>query len=431
MKKINGFFFFIFCSLICPFFINGLAQYASAADSAEITQIDQQVILQKKKIERVQSGIASHQNKVSASRKRETLLLAELEKIERQVQAENEKLVILQTEMARQQEITDARKNEIVLLDQEKNALRNHMEKRLQAYYRMGNIGFLNAIFSSTSLSDLVSFREYFQLMLQYDRQVIDDFKKKMSELEVAQKAHEKEKERLAGAAEDVKRQQAILNQTQQERLKLLERVKTERHLYQQALQELEEAASQLTATLSELEQKATEAKEERENQFIKDYPLKPFKKRKPSSARGFSGQKGKLPLPAPGGILKKYTGDTYSSPELATSTNGINIESPPGSNIIAVYNGRVVYTGTLRTYGNLIIIDHGNHFYSLVSGVGEILSKVGEVVKQGDRIGITSLHTGILQENLHFEIRYNTETQDPLEWLNPAQIVFSNNTNP
>ncbi|MCJ7602086.1 MAG: peptidoglycan DD-metalloendopeptidase family protein, partial [Desulfobulbaceae bacterium] len=283
----------------------------------------------------------------------------------------------------------------------------------------------MNAVFSSSSLADLLSFRDDFLLMLKYDHQVINDFKNKMHELEDTKKKHEQEKIRLSQAAEEVMKQQEILTQTQQERQYLLDRVNTERKLYQQAIKELENAAKQLTATLTELEEKATEVKIEREQQLIKDYPLKPFKKRKPASARGFAGEKGKLQPPVAGSIAQQFGTHTDKTYGVSTFANGINIESAPGSDIIAVYDGKVVYAGTLRGYGNLIILDHGNHYYSLVSGVGEILRKVGEMVKQHEKIGVTSLHTGLLQEALHFEIRHNTEAQNPLEWLESSQMSF------
>ena len=423
MKTSNNPLFIICYALIMltVFFLP--ARPSSAADLKQIKKLDEEVHQHKKKMEKVQSGIASHQAKVAAAKERETLLLAELDQINQQISAEGEKLLALQEEMARQQEMTEAKQREMEKVAQEKDTLRQHMENRLRAYYRMGDIGVMNAIFSSSSLADLLSFRDDFVLMLKYDQQLINDFKSKIHELEEAKKALDEEKKRLSQAAAEVMQQQEILSQTLQEQQQLLERVKTERQLYQQALKELEDAAQQLTATLTELEEKATEAKIESERQLIRDYPLKPFKKRKPASARGFASEKGKLPLPAAGAIMQQFGAHTDETSGVSTFANGINIESAPGSDIIAIYAGKVVYAGTLRGYGNLIILDHGNHYYSLVSGVGEILRKVGDLVKQHEKIGVTSLHTGRLQEGLHFEIRHNTEAQNPLEWLESSQV--------
>ena len=51
--------------------------------------------------------------------------------------------------------------------------------------------------------------------------------------------------------------------------------------------------------------------------------------------------------------------------------------------------------------------------------------AKVGDYVEQFEKIGLASLHTGLLREGLHFEIRHNTEAQDPTTWLDPSQISY------
>jgi septal ring factor EnvC (AmiA/AmiB activator) len=426
MKTCNDHLSIICYALIFLAVLFSSSRQVCAADLEEIKKLDKEVLQHKKKIETVQTGIATHQTKVAASKEREMKLLDELDKINQQVRAESEKLLVLQEEMARKHEMTLAKQKEMEKVTEEKDTLRLHMENRLLAYYRMGDIGVMNAVFSSSSLADLLSFRDDFLLMLKYDHQVINDFKNKMLELEDAKKVHEQEKIRLSQAAEEVLKQQELLTQTQQEQQELLDRVQTERQLYQQAIKELEDAAKQLTATLTELEEKATEAKIEMEQQLIRNYPLKPFKKRKPAAARGFASEKGKLPPPVAGSIVQQFGTHTDETYGVSTFANGINIESDPGSDIIAVYDGKVVYAGTLRGYGNLIILDHGNHYYSLVSGVGEILKKVGDMVKQQEKIGVSSLHTGLLQEALHFEIRHNTEAQNPLEWLESSQMSLT-----
>lgn len=398
---------------------------ARSADLEQIKKLDEQVMQQKKNIEKVQTGISTHQSKVEESRKREVDLLSELEQIDRRIALESEKLAGLERDMLRQDELTLEKKREAERILAEKEALRRHMEKRLAAYYRTGDIGIMNAAFSAESLADLVSLQDGFRFMLQHDREVFTSYKEKIKELESAGKAHAEEKRRLGQVVLLVQEQRNNLEEKQRERKAVLERVKMEKALYQQAVAELESASAQLTRTLQELETRTQAAKDEREMKLIRDYPLKAFKKRKPASAKGFAAEKGKLPPPAAGTVVRSFKKNDAADTESAVQSNGIDIECPPGSDIQAVYQGKTVYAGAMRGYGNLIIIDHGNHYYSLVSGVGEILVKVGDSVQQHDKIGATSLHTGTLQEGLHFEIRYNTEVQDPCNWLDSSLLSF------
>ena len=72
------------------------------------------------------------------------------------------------------------------------------------------------------------------------------------------------------------------------------------------------------------------------------------------------------------------------------------------------------MYTGWFKGYGNLIILDHGNDYYTLYAHVAEIHVKEGDDVRQGQRIGSVG-DTGSLDgPRLYFEVRYQGRPQDP-----------------
>lgn len=397
-----------------------------ATDLEEIKRLDEQVARQQKHIETVQSGIAAQQNRVDDSRLREMALLAELARIDAELAAEQEKLHQLEAEMVRQDELTDDKKRQTETLLREKEILRRHMEKRLAAYYRTGEIGLMNAVFAAEGLSDLLLIEDGFRFMLHHDRKVVNDYQLALTALEEARKSHEAEKKRLGALADQVRLQQQKLTEKQQERQQILVRIQTEKALYQQAITELEQAEQELTGTLTALQTQAQKARLEHELQLLRDYPLKAFKKRKPAAAQGFAAEKGKLPPPVQGTVVRLFTQATDATRQPAADSNGIDIDCPPGTDIHAIYHGKIVYAGAMRGYGNLIIIDHGNRYYSLVSGIGDILVRVTDTVGQRDTIGKSSLHTGELRESLHLEIRHNARPEDPLSWLDPAGVIIS-----
>ncbi len=402
-----------------------------AADLVEIKRLDEQVARQQKHIETVQSGIAAQQGRVEDSHQREMALLAELARIDDELAAEQEKLHTLEAEMARQDELTRDKKHQTATLLRDKENLRQHMEKRLAAYYRTGKIGLMNAVFAAEGLSDLLLIEDGFRFMLHHDRKVVNDYQVALTTLEEARKSLDAEKKRLGTLVEQVRLQQQKLTETQQERQQILARVQTEKALYQQAITELEQAEQELTGTLTALQTQAQKARSEHELQLLRDYPLKAFKKRKPAGAQGFAAEKGKLPPPVQGTVVRLFTQATDAARQSAAGSNGIDIDCPPGTDIHAIYHGKIVYAGAMRGYGNLIIIDHGNRYYSLVSGIGDILVRVNDTVQQRDTIGKSSLHTGELRESLHLEIRYNARPEDPLSWLDPAGVIISDASAP
>ena len=82
------------------------------------------------------------------------------------------------------------------------------------------------------------------------------------------------------------------------------------------------------------------------------------------------------------------------------------------------MYAGHVVYTGWFKGYGNLIILDHGNDYYTLYAHVAEILVKEGDDVRQAQRIATVGETGSLAGPRLYFEVRYQGKPQDPEQWL-------------
>jgi septal ring factor EnvC (AmiA/AmiB activator) len=401
--------------------------FSGIAAAETSVPVERRLLEQKKKIERVQKGISEHLLRVKKSKDKELNLLAELEKIDQKIIDAGLKLIQLKNEVKEQELLTREKERILNNTKKDKLILQQHMEKRLAAYYRLGDIGFLNVVFSADSLPDLLKFKEYFHHMLRNDRLMFSEYKGKIIELEKARKIYMAEKVRLDQAISKVKAQQQELNTIRQTRRKLLNRVSTEKKLYQRAIREMEKAAEELTRTITGLEQEFSDIQDQKNLQKIKAYPLEPFKKRKPAASRRFSVQKGKLPLPAPGKIIRRFGKSRDDKFKISTFANGIDIQTAPGAEIKAVFGGKIVFADFLRGYGKLIIIDHGEKYYSLLGGLGEINKKVGDWVKKGEIIGTASNHIGLLSQGLHLEIRYSSTPEDPLKWLDPAQVGFAN----
>ena len=92
----------------------------------------------------------------------------------------------------------------------------------------------------------------------------------------------------------------------------------------------------------------------------------------------------------------------------------------PLGQQIQVVHDGTVLYADWFRGYGKLIIVDHGEEFYSLYAHASDLLVQVGDAVRVGQLIARVG-ETGSLEgPQLYFEVRYRGEPQDPLAWLSP-----------
>lgn len=119
---------------------------------------------------------------------------------------------------------------------------------------------------------------------------------------------------------------------------------------------------------------------------------------------------------PVVGGILTSPFGMRHGAMH-----DGIDIAAPAGTPVHAADDGTVIYSGRLRGYGNVVIVRHSGGYVTVYAHNERNLAREGERVTRGQEIaelGATGRATG---PNLHFEIRYDNQAQNPLAYL-PAR---------
>ena len=137
--------------------------------------------------------------------------------------------------------------------------------------------------------------------------------------------------------------------------------------------------------------------------------------------ASTFAGSKGKLPFPLTGSYKVVGYFGIHRHKELTrieTNNNGINIETTPGNEARAVFDGVVSEVFTARGYNFCIIIRHGNYL-TLYSNIDKVYVKQGDTVSTGQAIG--RIYTDKENGNstlLHFEIWKELKKLNPSAWI-------------
>ncbi|MCB2061113.1 MAG: LysM peptidoglycan-binding domain-containing protein [Novosphingobium sp.] len=107
-----------------------------------------------------------------------------------------------------------------------------------------------------------------------------------------------------------------------------------------------------------------------------------------------------------------------FSSRERSNYHDGLDIQAPRGTAVRATRAGKVIFADQKDSYGNLVILSHGEGWHSVYGYLGRITVSVGEQVSQGERIGLVG-STGIAKgDELHFELRRDNKPIDPTSEL-------------
>jgi septal ring factor EnvC (AmiA/AmiB activator) len=389
---------------------------AAMAQKGQSTTLESNLAEQQKRIKQVQKAMGEKRNLLRDSRAREVNLMGQLEKIDQALGTGRGRLSKLTKEAADKREEIRRRNEELTALTTAHEGARAHVKKRLAAFYRMGEVGMLNVVFASANLADLLNVDESFRVLLDQDRQTIDTFHRQIKDLTKLRDELTKQTAQLQGVIADSQQQTRHLADNRSNRLRLLASVNKEKRLYQQALAEMEEAATNLNQTMTLLRERLSASQDQKQK------PAAAGKKPAVTTG-GFAAMKGRLTPPVRGTVTTYFGTNNQGKFGLTSRADGIDIKTLPGTGISAIHKGKVVYVGQLRGYGNLLIIDHGQQYYSLVSRAAEFYKKEGEMVAAGEIVGTMSDQGGLLGEGLHFEIRHGADSQDPLEWVNRALL--------
>ena len=124
-----------------------------------------------------------------------------------------------------------------------------------------------------------------------------------------------------------------------------------------------------------------------------------------------FAGVRGKLTKPVRGEVVTSY-GQELSK---GVTSKGMVIKTRPSAQVIAPYDGSVIFAGPFKGYGNLIIIEHGEDYMSLLAGLSAIDAQIGQMVLAGEPVG-TMPDTDTAK--LYIEIRKNRKPVNPAPWF-------------
>lgn len=130
---------------------------------------------------------------------------------------------------------------------------------------------------------------------------------------------------------------------------------------------------------------------------------------------------KSQLNPPVIGTILQKFGVQKLEEEHLNLLSKGIYFETNPNEEVRSIYHGRVVFIKLIEGRGLTVILDHGEHFYSIYSGLSFSNMNLSDSIGKGDKIGNAGFSSLLRTNGIYLELRHFTEPQDPLAWIQGA----------
>ena len=363
---------------------------------------------EQRKLREAEQQLKEERRKAAEAREKETSILAELDRVEQRLADKQRDIARLDGRIRRTQAEMTGLRGEISGLERQRAGQEQALARRLRAMYKAHvQGGALPLLLSGEdSVARAVAVRHLASLAA-LDARLIQEYRGTSDRLDDRRRREEIRERELADLKSDAQREQAEVDRDAARRRVLLARVRDERAYHERTVGELSEATRKLEAFIRDLQAK--------QRRVVKLPPAKPGLE---TPAIGFGTLRGRLPWPTEGKIIAGFGARVHPRFGTRTFRNGVDIEAGEGRDVGAVYAGHVVYTGWFKGYGNLIILDHDNEYYTLYAHIAEIAVKEGDEVRQGQRIGTVG-DTGSLEgPRLYFEVRFQGRPQDPEQWL-------------
>ena len=122
---------------------------------------------------------------------------------------------------------------------------------------------------------------------------------------------------------------------------------------------------------------------------------------------------KGHLSTPYRGKIIETFGDKVNPVTNLKSFSAGIAIKGQPGSKVVSVASGSIAYIGNLRGFGNFIIINHDDRFFTTYTGLDNIMVFIDEYILAGNKLAVSD-NKGLVK----FELRDGRQALDPIEWI-------------
>ena len=343
--------------------------------------------------------IAQQENAISKVGKKESAVLKNLQKIGSQLKLKKRELEIYKWNFKNNQKKIFSLEPRLKKAEQKIKSHKKILGLRLRSIYKEGPIFPLRVAFSSNNVTDLMQRLKYMDLIAQQDSQMLQEYLTKLEKIKQDKSSLYKVRAKLVSLKKNTVSKKREIEKTKKEKSVYLKKIKRKKNQSVKVRKELLAASNNLNSLIDKLLMKLVSGE-----------------------GLDISDKKGRLKLPLKGRILNKFGRKRVKEYESYIVYNGINVRARRGTPVQAVFDGKVLYTGELEGYGNLVIVGHGKEYHSLYGHLDSIKVAANKVVKTGEVIALSGDSGSLEGETLYFELRKNGKPIEPVRWFRVAK---------
>jgi len=373
----------------------------TAKDRSSKKEPDTEISRVRKKAETIRRKIKAGTAEVATFSKKEVAVVNVLDSIDFALNQARKRRKQLEGEFSQLEKKILQTETDILELSGRISESREYAVKRLVALYKLDRIGRVHFLASAASVYQLFQRETTLKRILDHDRKLLAKLARDRTALKKLHNTQTSQQAARLTLEEDLKRQIAGMNTKRSSKKELLSKIRNQRSLQMAVLAGLKQSAKDLSKKIKDLTLQV------RQTEPTFDIPTKPF-----------ATLKGLLKMPVAGKIISKFGHYKNTKFNVENFRSGIDIKADRGEPVRAVSVGKVIYASWFKGYGNMIIIDHGDSYYSVYANIEELFKRAGDGVQAGEVVATVGDTGSEIGPKLHFEIRHHGKPDNPLKWI-------------
>lgn len=363
--------------------------------------ISQQIEQEKRALEQLRSEIEVKKRKAEEAEKKKGSALQAIQDLDDRLQLSRQERQQINRQLKERDREIEEINARMQALHKQVAERRRSIQTRLRVQYIEGQFGQVRTLLSSSNYAEFQQRYQYLSAISRREYDLVTAYEADLERLRAVERQRAVVRQEMLRQKKHTDQKLAEIHGLKRDKQQILVSLGQEKETYERAAVELQRSAARVDSLLKELEQRR------------KIGAIRP-----PKDMPVGRAAKGALPWPADGSVVSHFGRQKHPTFATYIQRKGIEIRTEEGSPIRAVMPGTVEYADWLKGYGQVIIVDHSNGFFSLYAHASKLVVKVGEQVHAGQIIGETG-DTGLTGENtLYFELREGAEAVDPLIWL-------------
>jgi cell division protein FtsX/septal ring factor EnvC (AmiA/AmiB activator) len=385
--------------LVLPAVLTGAPLYAKE----DLSIINKHIESERKALKQLESEIGERKREKNTLKKQEESVLSTLETIDHRVRTLQTDVVSIEGKIKKKETEIQYLSSALGVLDESIEDRRSLIKKRVRMIYQEGAGSVLKVLVPMPNYPDFLKRLHYMRTIAEKESEILSLFEEEQAQLERKTNQLDGMKQQLVSTREPLVTKISEIGKEKERKHQLLARVRNEKSFYDKAIVELNESSVQLKTLIRKLEEERRKIKE------VAPPPLENL---------NFSKVKGQLGWPNNGSVVSLFGRQKHPKFDTYVFRKGIEIETPKGDPVRSVFEGSVIFADWFKGYGMMVIMDHGENFYSVYAHLAKLLVSVGDKTEKNRTIGTVG-ETGLSEGNrLYFEIRHKGEPLDPLTWL-------------